>query len=174
PDPSGLQLRIDGALATPGAGGIALGVGGRVSTLDSNGIQIDFPDGSTLLATANWWPDQSQWYINVRAYHTPATQGLMGVMASDEWNRPGFADLWRVTDKTSLFDYRQGDSTGRYRHAPFPADKIPPMKPENVAMARRICKPVTDRKIRQDCEFDVGTTGDTIFAKSAQASQKLQ
>lgn len=174
PDPSGLQLRVNGTLVSPGPGGIALGVGGRVSKYGSNGIQIDFPDGTTLIATSNWWSNQSQWYINVRAYHTPATEGIMGVLTANEWTRPGFVDSWRVTDKTSLFDYAKEDSTGNYRKDPFPEDKIPPMKPENVELARRVCEPLKDRKIRGDCEFDVGTTGDEIFAESAKVSQDVQ
>ena len=174
PDPSGLQLRVNGTLVSPGPGGIGLGVGGRVSKYGSNGIQIDFPDGTTLIATSNWWSNQSQWYINVRAYHTPATEGIMGVLTQGEWTRPGFVDSWRVTDKTTLFDYAKEDSTGNYRKDPFPEDKIPPMKPENVELARRVCEPLQDRKIRGDCEFDVGTTGDEIFAKSAQESQSVQ
>ena len=174
PDPSGLQLRVNGTLVSPGPGGIALGVGGRVSKDGDNGIQIDFPDGTTLIATSNWWSNQSQWYINVRAYHTPATEGIMGVLAANEWTRPGFVDSWRVTDKTTLFDYAKEDSTGNYRKDPFPEDKIPPMKPENVELARRVCETLQDRKIRADCEFDVGTTGDEIFAKSAKVSQDVQ
>ena len=174
PDPSGLQLRVNGTLVSPGPGGIALGVGGRVSKYGDNGIQIDFPDGTTLIATSNWWSNQSQWYINVRAYHTPATEGIMGVLAANEWTRPGFVDSWRVTDKTTLFDYAKEDSTGNYRKDPFPEDKIPPMKPENVELARRVCETLQDRKIRADCEFDVGTTGDEIFVKSAKVSQDVQ
>ncbi|WP_158549220.1 S8 family serine peptidase [Lysobacter silvisoli] len=174
PDPSGLQLRVNGSLVSPGPGGIALGVGGRLSKYGSNGIQVDFPDGTTLIATSNWWSNQSQWYINVRVYHTPATEGLMGVLTSGEWNRPGFVDSWRVTDKTTLFDYAKEDSTGNYRKDPFPEDKIPPMKPENVELARRVCEPLQDRRIRANCEFDVGTTGDDIFAKSSQESQAVQ
>lgn len=174
PDPSGLQLRINGALATPGLGGIALGVGGRVSKPNASALQIDFPDGTALIATANWWAPHNQWYLNVRVYHTAATDGIMGALTANEWNNPGFADSWRVNDKTTLFDYAQGDSTGGHQHEPFPQDRIPPMKPENVELARRVCEQVADKKLRQDCQFDVGTTGDEIFARSAKVSEQLQ
>lgn len=174
PDPSGLQLRVDGTLTSLGASGIDLGTGGRVTRLGDSGIQIDFPDGTALVVTSNWWADQSLWFLNVRVYHTPATQGIMGIVAPDEWTRPGFADAWRVTDRTTLFDYAKDTSTGSFTRPAFPADKIPQMKPENVALARRACKPVVDRQIRQDCLFDVGTTGDAIFARSSLVSQKLQ
>jgi lysyl endopeptidase len=61
PDPSGLQLRVDGVLTTLGAGGIDLGNGGRIlRTSDGSGIQIDFPDGTTMFAMPSWWPDQGK------------------------------------------------------------------------------------------------------------------
>ncbi len=174
PDPTGLQLRVDGVLTTLGANGLDLGSGGRVMKLGADGIEIGFPDGTALLVTSNWWSGQNQWYLNVRVFHTPATEGIMGIIAQDEWTKPAFAEAWRVTDKTSLFDYAQGTSTKTFVSPAFPEEKIPPMKPENVALARRVCRPVADERILRDCLFDVGTTGDPIFARTSLASQKLQ
>ena len=66
PDPSGLQLRVDGVLMTPGPLGIDLGGGGRiVRTSAPSGLEIDFPDGRVLLVTPSWWASQSRWYLNV-------------------------------------------------------------------------------------------------------------
>lgn len=79
PDPSGLQLRVDGALTTLGAGGLDLGNGGRISkTSDSGGIEVDFPDGTVMFVTPNWWPSQSKWYLNVDVLGTPAADGAGG------------------------------------------------------------------------------------------------
>ena len=131
PDPAGLQLRVDGALTTLSAAGVSLGAGGRVIPAGSGGIEIDFPDGTALLVTPNWWSTESKWFLNVDAYHTPALEGIMGARSRGSW-LPGlpdgtslgpqpaslhqryldlnqkFADAWRVTDKTSLFDYARG------------------------------------------------------------------
>ena len=52
PDPSGLQLRIDGALTSLGPQGVLLGAGGRVAPQAGGALEADFPDGKTLLVTA--------------------------------------------------------------------------------------------------------------------------
>ena len=66
PDPSGLQLRIDGALTTLGPSGINLGGGGHVAQLASAGIlEVDFPDGKTLFVTPQFWTTYGKWYLNV-------------------------------------------------------------------------------------------------------------
>lgn len=164
PDPDGLELRIDGALTAIPAGGIALGTGARVSKLGENGISIDFPDGTTMTATANWWGNQKLWYLNVRAYHTMATEGIMGVLKRNEWLEPDFSDRWRVTKKNSLFDYAYGVVPEHFASEPFPSEKVPPMEPENVELAKKVCARIKDKKLLQDCLFDVGTTGDPVFA----------
>ena len=77
PDPSGLQLRVDGLLTTLGPAGHDLGNGGRVvQTAAPGGLQIDFPDQSALVVTPGWWADQSKWYLNVDLSRTPATDGV--------------------------------------------------------------------------------------------------
>jgi hypothetical protein len=76
PDPSGLQLRVDGLLTTLGPAGHDLGDGGRVvQTAAPGGLQIDFPDQSALMVTPGWWVDQSKWYLNVDLSRAPATDG---------------------------------------------------------------------------------------------------
>jgi subtilisin family serine protease len=174
PDASGLQLRVDGVPRRLGASGIALGSGGRIVMFGRNGIEIDFPDGTALVVTSNWWPAQNQWYLDVHVFHTAATEGIMGVVAQDSWLTPKFTNTWRVTDRTSLFDYAANTSTASFTHPIFPADKIPPLSLEAVARARSICRPVTDRNLRRNCVFDVATTGDPVFARTAHISQQVQ
>lgn len=173
PNPSGLELRIDGVPATLGANGIALGSGGRILKSGANGIEIGFPDGTTLFVTAHWWAPHSQWYLNVRVFHTPATEGIMGTVAPNSWSSAAFADTWRVTDKTSLFDYAPDTTTTTFTHPAFPPEKIPPLKAENVKLADQVCAVIEDEKIRKDCTFDVATTGDPIFVEGALASQQI-
>jgi subtilisin family serine protease len=174
PDPAGLQLRIDGVVTPIPAGGINLGVGGRVSTLGSNGISIDFPDGTNMTATANWWPNQNLWYMNVRAHHTMGTDGIMGVLRNGEWLDTSFSDKWRVNKRTSLFDYDTGVTPDAFVSAPFPKDRIPAMDPRNVELANQVCARIKDEKLRKDCLFDVGTTGDPIFVEGAAAQVALK
>src|SRR5205823_3613639 len=66
PDPSGLQLRVDGVLKTLGPTVLDLGDGGRLANTSApGGLELDFPDNSILFVTPGWWADQSKWYLNV-------------------------------------------------------------------------------------------------------------
>jgi subtilisin family serine protease len=173
-DPTNLELRVDGVPVTLGTNGIALGSGARVVKSGTNGIEIDFPDGTTLVVTSNWWAAHNQWYLNVRAFHTPATEGIMGIVAPNSWLTAAFSDMWRVTDKTTLFDYARDTSTSTFPHDVFPPEKIPPLKPENVALANDVCRVVEDKMLQKGCIFDVATTGDPVFVEGALLSLQIQ
>ncbi len=82
PDPSGLQLRVDGALTTLGPAGIYLGGGRIAKTVAPSGIEITFPDKYVLTVTPGWWASQSKWYLNVGVVRTPATSGVSGASPS--------------------------------------------------------------------------------------------
>jgi Bacterial Ig-like domain (group 3) len=83
PDPTGLQLRIDGALTTLGPQGMALGTGGSVSPQAGGALEVDFPDGKTLLVTPQWWASQSEWYLNVDISHLGLESGEGNVDVSN-------------------------------------------------------------------------------------------
>ena len=173
PNPTGLELRVDGVLTTLGANGLVLGAGARIVPSGANGIEIDFPDGTTLVVSSNWWAPHNQWYLNLRVFHTPATEGIMGTVAPNSWLSTAFADTWRVTDKTTLFDYARDTSTDTFTLPVYPPEKIPALNPRNVALADKACAVVDDENIRKGCIFDVATTGDPVFADGALISQKV-
>jgi hypothetical protein len=211
PDPSGLQLRIDGALTTLGASGLALGAGGRIAPQAGGALEVDFPDGKTLLVTPTWWPSQSEWYLNVDVSHlvlvsednTATGRGIAGVIAGGSWlpALPGgasvgpmpatlparyntlykkFADAWRVDNKDSLFDYASDTSTDTFTNKDWPPEKPPcvvrdskPLVPGSEALAHAACRQIKDQNRRADCIFDVRATGDTTFAKSYVATQRI-
>lgn len=77
PDPSGLQLRIDGVLTALPAAGQDLGGGGRIArTSAPGGLEIDFPgDPDALLVTPGWWSLASTWYLNVDVVRKPVLDG---------------------------------------------------------------------------------------------------
>jgi lysyl endopeptidase len=84
PDPSGLQLRVDGRLTTLGPGGIDLGNGGRIGmTSAPGGIELVYPQGYTLAVTPGWWASQSKWYLNVGVVRSAATTAIGGASQSD-------------------------------------------------------------------------------------------
>ncbi|MBK8498444.1 MAG: Ig-like domain repeat protein [Flavobacteriales bacterium] len=77
PDPSGLQLRVDGKLTTLGAAGLYLGGGRIAKTVAEGGIAITFPSKYVLTVTPGWWGSQSKWYLNVDVIRTAAS-GVVG------------------------------------------------------------------------------------------------
>jgi hypothetical protein len=83
PDPSGLQLRVDGRLTTLGGDGLNLAGGGRIArTAAPGGIEIAFPDAYTLTVTPGWWASQSKWYLNVGVVRTGAATAVSGASPS--------------------------------------------------------------------------------------------
>jgi hypothetical protein len=83
PDPSGLQLRVDGVLTTLGPAGLDLGGNGRIAkTAAPAGIEIAFPDKYVLFVTPGWWASQGKWYLNIDVLRTPAAHGVAGASPS--------------------------------------------------------------------------------------------
>jgi lysyl endopeptidase len=202
PDPSGLELRVDGVLKTLGPAGLNLGGGGRiVKTSAPGGLEIDFPDETALFVTPGWWSTVGVWFLNVDINHTPALEGIMGAIPANSWlpalpngssmgPMPGplhdryvelyqkFADAWRVTDKTSLFDYAPGTSTDTFTIKEWPLEKPPcvlpkmrPVQPASQLVAERACRIITDENLHRNCVFDVTVTGNIGFAKPYQFTQ---
>jgi len=98
-----------------------------------------------------------------------------------------FADSWRVTDQNSLFVYASGTSTKTFTDKDWPADKPPcKMKPQfqvkgvpvfqgmPVQRAEMVCNAIKLKDLRQNCVFDVATTGDRIFAEGYRVAQDLR
>lgn len=92
-----------------------------------------------------------------------------------------FADAWRVTDKTSLFDYSPGTSTATFTLAGWPKENPPcdipkttPVKPLPLKIAQRLCRPIVDKARNANCVFDVRVTGEPGFAKAYQTTQRIE
>lgn len=204
PDPSGLELRVDGDLRRLDAQGIDLGPGARVIPSAGGGIRLEFPDGTILIATPGWWASESKWYLNVNVLRTSSLEGTMGAIAPGSWlpalpngmslgAMPAslhqryvdlnlrFADAWRVTKDTSLFDYLPGTSTETFTLKDWPRETPPcllpdaePVKPMSAGRAREICHPVAGKVTNRDCIFDVMVTGEPGFAKTYLLSQRIR
>lgn len=207
PDPDSLQLRIDGKLVDIAAAQIInLGAGARVmQSPTGNGIEIDFPNGTTLIALPRWWGSQSVWYLNLSVFNTPATLGILGYVTSGDWlprlpdgsslgARPvalsdryqdlnqTFADAWRVTDASSLFDYAKGTSTATFTNRAWPVENAttckvpdsPPVKPIDRELAAELCQKVTDKHHNNDCVVDVAVTGERGFAEAFLETERVE
>lgn len=205
PDPAGLQLRIDGVLTPFPANSASVG-GAVIQRVGASGLQIAFPDGTVFVATANWWPGPNLWYLNAQVANTGASEGLMGRRAAGSWlpALPNGASLgampaslpqryaglygrygngWRVSDRTSLFDYRPGTSTANYTYRDWPGQSgrctaprssAPPPKPLPLKVAKQVCAIVEDRHARANCTADVAVTGERGFAKAYQESERIR
>jgi len=211
PDPSGLQLRVDGVLTTLGPQGMDLDGSRIVQPWGGAGIEIDFSGGTQLVVTPGFWQDQQKWYLNVNLYGATATAGIFGKLAKGpppyypaSWlpalpdgtslgPKPDslhqryidlygkFADAWRVTDATSLFDYAPGTSTATFTDRGWPKEDPQSCAiegqpsagpPVDVGVAEKQCSAITDNNIRADCVFDVSVTGFTGFANTYVLSQQ--
>ena len=215
PDPSGMQLRVDGVVTKLGPEGINLDgdhdeasptrgaiverrrAGRIVQSPIGGGFEIDYADGTKLVVTP-----PSPW-INVTVYLTSATKGIMG-LTKDAWlpalpdgaslgPKPAaphdryvqlyekFANAWRVTDETSLFDYAPGTSTETFTNRKYPGENPsscaiegqPTAQPIDVHVAEKHCSAVVDKNNKANCIFDVSVTGNPGVAKTYEISEQL-
>ncbi|MDO8412386.1 MAG: S8 family serine peptidase [Gallionellaceae bacterium] len=184
PAAAGLKLRIDGVQTTLPASGISFASGGRIVPITNGAMQVDFPDGTTMVVTPGWWSSHSVWYLNINVYHTTAREGIMGALAKGSWlpaladgsslgAKPvathdryvalyeKFADSWRVNKKTSLFDYARGTSTKTFTFAQWPLEKPPYV----IAQGGKAAKPLQRKAAQQLCRTVEGKNNkaDCIF-----------
>ena len=218
PDPGGMELRIEGELTELGENGLTLESGGRIirSAAGSGAIEIEFPNGASLLVTPAWWASYSLWYLNVSIKNAAATKGISGVIPYTD-DLPGktrrsrswlpalpdgstvgpmpeslheryvtlyqtFADAWRVTDETSLFDYGSGTSTATYTDRNWPMENpqscnVPgqtPMQPIERGVAEKLASKIVDPNLRQFAVFDIMVTGEEGFANAYLQTEQIQ
>ena len=213
PNLEGLQLRIDGKLTKMSAEGVPLLSGGRIiETAAAGGLQIEAPGGTVVIITPGWWDYYRLWYLNLDARHVRASEGIMGAIAPQNWlpalpdgsvlgPRPidlhqryvdlhqTFANAWRVTDTTSLFDYAPGTSTKTFTIESWPEEnpqscripqdiesppRKPPLKPLKLEEAQQHCKALVAEDRRANCVQDVMVTGESGFAKTYLATEKIE
>ncbi len=197
---SRMLLRIDGKPVTLPSGGLNLGGGNRIATAAAGGgIDVRTADGTRVNITPNYWSSEGYWYLNVEVLNTPAREGTMGTILGSDWlpqspsgssygSAPGglaarhallngtFADAWRVTNTTSLFDYASGTSTASFtertwppppgstcttiRSNPWPGG-LPrrPVSPMDPKQAQSLCREFSDPAVFDACVFDVTATG---------------
>jgi hypothetical protein len=187
------------------AGGNEKGaIDGTITKHPDGMFEITDARGTQLVVTSAYWNARKVWYLNVNVYGTSAREGTMGKLAPRSWlpalpdgssvgAKPAsesdryqalyekFADAWRVTDATSLFDYEPGTNT-----ATFTRDEWPRNHPQSCAIegqtsapsatedvAQQACANVVDATRKADCVFDVMVTGNAGFGKSYEVMQRF-
>ena len=196
-------LRVDGVVTALPADGIDLGDGGRVLP-QAGGIQIDFPDQTTLMVNTSSWPFYGAHWLHVNVFHTSAYEGIMGARSKGSWLPrlsdgsafgvvPAplherylelyvkFADSWRVNDQTSLFDYAEGTSTATFTNKAWPTENgpyvvgnTPVAKPLGRKAAQLACRDIAGKNEKADCVFDVRVMGRKDIAKGHLLNQKVR
>jgi hypothetical protein len=146
PDPTGMELRIDGVLTAVSGTGITLSDKTRISQDPETGeLRIIWGNGAALRITPTWWDAKQTWYLDYDFTPPERSAGIAGAIPSDGWlplladgsslgAKPAllgdrykalyvtFADSWRVRDSTSLFDYAPGTSTKTYTMRAWPGE----------------------------------------------------
>jgi len=205
PDATGtFVLRVNKKETAIPADGIDLGDGSRVLPLSGGGIQIDFPDQTTLMVNTSSWPFYGAQWLHVNVFHTPAYDGLMGARSKGSWlprlsdgsafgAKPAslhdryvelyekFADSWRVNKDTSLFDYVGDTSMAKYENKKWPTENGP-YAAANVAVAQPLPRPAAELACRDiagkiekaNCVFDVRVMGHKDLAKGHLLNQKIR
>ena len=192
-----LVVKIDG-VATDVTAAQDLGGGAQIAPY-TNGYRLDFPDGTTL-----WALSVGKYGINAIVRPSAALKadavGLLGPIvpgglgvpalpdgtrlpaATDRHARHAvvygqFADAWRVTDSSTLFDYDAGKTTADYTQKGFPADTadvtLSDLTPDQKSAGDSACTAITDQGMHDSCVFDVGVSGDSGFATSYLAAMPL-
>lgn len=185
-----LDSRVDGRVVTST---IDFGGDGRL-VLYGKGFDAEAPDGSSV------WAWRTGYGVNIivlpSAALTKTAVGVLGPIlpgtalpalpdgttlpfttsAADVYAfRYGrFADAWRVTDRTSLFDYDTGKSTASYAVGGF----VPELgsahalllDPSARASAESTCDPVGPVELHDECVFDVAVTGQSGFVNGYAAA----
>ena len=80
-----------------------------------------------------------------------------------------YADAWRISDATSLFDYAIGQGTADFTNLSFPAAGISlsDFPVELLAQAEAIVAGIDDPELRDAALLDYLLTGDTAFVEAA-------
>jgi len=175
----------------------------RVPAPRGGGLRVDFPNGAVMYVIPNFWVDQGYWYMNVDVTKTRAVEGVLGFIKPGDWlpalpngtsmgSMPSalhqryinlyqtFANAWRVTDATSMFDYAPGTSTASFTFPTWPLEQPPctlaglkPARPATRRVAEEVCRPLADKNRRANCVFDVMVTGEIGFADTYLATEKI-
>jgi hypothetical protein len=204
-----LELRLDGKLVTLSRRGLRLAGDNIVSQADgSGGIEVTAADGTRVIITPNFWESQGYWYLNIEVLNTPAKFGTMGHIPTGDWLplapdggsfgpapaslsdryfllNSKFADSWRVTGSTSLFDYAPGTSTADFTDTKWPPESQtgackapnatkPPPEPMKEEQARKLCGRVEDKAAFENCVLDLTATGDVGMLKAYLRTLKLR
>jgi hypothetical protein len=198
PTNGGIEVHLGGRTIAPTADTV-LAHGGRLlktGEAENAGYEVRLPDGSTLSVTpiGNYGLKVD---LAVPTTRAGRMSGLLGnadgdpgndfdagggrILAGSASGLPAFgelygeyADHWRVTPQTSLFDYAPGQSTATFTDRTFAREPTDSAPVPGTERARALCESagVTDAAVLAGCILDVVATGRDEFVAAAAAQQR--
>lgn len=180
-------LRVDGSPQSLNDGA-TLTLGNGEIARQGNTYTVTYPSGAQLEVNLNGN------HINLNVRLTTAQSGQVsgllgdadGSRSNDLTERGGtvlaqpvdfyqlygsYADSWRITQQTSLFDYAAGEDTSTFTDRSFPARAISAADLDTSVRnnAETTCRNagVSDPIVLNACILDVGLTGDNNYARSS-------
>lgn len=95
-----------------------------------------------------------------------------------------FADAWRVTNTTTLFDYAPGTSTADFTDRNWPPEpgkacratigSLKAPEPIPAERAKKLCSVIKDKAVYENCVFDTIVMGDPGVVQAYQRSLKAR
>jgi hypothetical protein len=186
-----LMVRVDGAIVTEAEGSVGDGSIQRLSTEIGLGCIMEWPDGTILRVD-----EMGTIGLNVTMTPAPRRRGqLAGLLGNDNGNAADdlayangtsvggsptaqtldgpYANSWRITQATSLFDYGPGQSTATFTNLSFPSQNVDASNAPNAATLKQQCEAegITDTYLLQDCIVDASAThsNQSVLSDYAQA-----
>lgn len=144
PDPTGMEIRVDGKLVNVGSDGLELSDGSKVSKNEDTGeVRVTYADESSVRIIPNWWAAKQIWYLDYDFTPPEGAVGIAGPVPEGSWlplladgssagaKPPSvedryqllyvkFAESWRVNGGNTLFDYAPGTSSKTYTIKEWP------------------------------------------------------
>ena len=187
-----LVLKINGAEVPAGAlPKLTSGTLRRVRSVNGEGVDLTYPDGSTLRVRLGAALDVA---LVPAAARKGTLTGLLGdfdgVVDNDPTIGVGglalsaspsfdevyakFAQAWRLTQAESLFTYGAGERTATFTKLDFP-DRTLKASDQAIADAKAYCTAigVVDQGLYDDCVFDESNTHDRRTAYAYQEQQRF-
>jgi hypothetical protein len=196
PGQSQMAVRVDSRIVRLNADGLTLDDKTTLNQDRASGeLRVVWSNGWEIRVVPHFWSATGLWYLDYD--FTPATSasGVGGPLAAGSWlpnmadgsslgALPAsiddryvaiyqkFADSWRVTAQSSLFDYATGTSTDTYANRGWPpktgscsVPNTPVLHGATQAVAESACANIAVGHYRRMCVLDVMATGDRTFAR---------
>ncbi|HEU0303274.1 MAG TPA: VWD domain-containing protein [Gaiellaceae bacterium] len=195
-----LTVRVNGQPVQLGNKELKLAGGGIVRPLRQAQVEVAWPDG-TVVRVIPPTDIAIDVIVNLGASRLGKVTGLLGDSdgspADDFRTRSGrvldptvirgkdrrtyrllyrvYGDSWRLTPKTSLFDYAPGQSTRTFTNRRFPARiaVVEQLSPALRRKAEKVCRRMgfTSPRVLEACILDVAQTGHFGFSTALALSQ---